>query len=161
MDNLKEILMKIKGLKQVKKDYGISHLIEKYWGEVFGKISGDLKFSYFREGIVYVEVLNPMWKTEIAFYKKRILTNFSNFIGKNKVKDVRMTMITNKKKEQVKKERTPIPENLKDRIIQSVKQKQKAGFSVCQKCHKVLVSHKKVCTFCSQDQTVQYNLLQS
>ena len=54
-----------------------------------------------------------MWKTEINYYKDTILDHFSTYIGKKKVKELRIVMGSKKDKTQVKKDTLNLPQTWK------------------------------------------------
>jgi len=82
-------------LEKVLKGYNITGNIESYkifhlWPEIVGeKTAGHTKPSSIRENILYVEVDDPLWLTQLRYMKIDIMEKVDRRIKKGALKDIR------------------------------------------------------------------------
>lgn len=148
---LNSILGKDSSLSKLMAHQDQDALLSQHWHEIFGALAKDVQYSFLREGVIHLEVQNPMWVNEIAFYKPHILEKANSFLGKKKA--VRDLKIHTKPKGSVKKvtqasvviEQPPL--TLEETIRLDNLNKQKQGMVLCLECQKVYVK-SGLCLFC-------------
>ena len=86
-DSVSKILSK-KGKIPYLKEAEITHLLTKQiqenWEKIFGKLSTQVSFSHIYKGILVVETENPMWASELSFYKKDLLIKTNALLKKDR-----------------------------------------------------------------------------
>lgn len=151
LDDLSKLLTKDKkniAIKEAELSYVLAKIIQKNWDNIFGKLGNQVNFSHIYNGILVVETSNPLWVTELSFYKKDLLKKINGFTKKNKVYDIRIKLATLQKNDS-KIEYIPEkkPETLEEKIIEENKRKKAMGYWQCEGC---LVWWEKgdPCVFC-------------
>ncbi|MFC1771016.1 DciA family protein [Candidatus Margulisiibacteriota bacterium] len=154
MDKIYNILKKNKKFKTIDYELYVTRKIKDNWEKYFGKLAKDLEFSFYRNGILQIEVINYMWVSEINYYKKKILQSINDSFGKkNIVRDIWITKKTTVSKNKAKKS---IDRDLsfEDKIALENKRKKKCGYTLCEICKNIL-TNGKICIFCKNSNNSQ------
>lgn len=125
--------------------------LRKNWGVLFGQLAQDVAYGFFKDGVIHLEVSNPLWVNEIAFYKPHILEKANGLLGKKIVKDLKIRTQLFKKIDPEIKQPQPQPKSLEERIKLSVEEKIKKGWVLCSGCQKMYVK-TGLCLFCLSEQ---------
>ena len=149
-NNVSSILTK-KGktpyLKDAELTYQVSKKIQENWEKIFGKLANQVVFSHLYNGIIVVETDNPMWASELTFYKKELVKKTNDLIKKSKIYDIRIHVA--KKKDE--KNTIIIPDtklSLEEKIKEENKRKKEQNFIQCPTCQ-TWWEKNKICLFCS------------
>ena len=147
---LNSILGKESNLSKLMAHQDQDAILCQHWDDIFGALSKDVQYSFLRDGVIHLEVQNPMWVNEIAFYKPHILEKANSFLGKKKaVKDLKIH--TTKRGTIKKATQIPVIEQptltLEETIRLDNLNKQKQGLVLCLDCQKVYVK-SGLCIFC-------------
>lgn len=135
-------------LKQAESAYKLSKIIQINWDVIFGKLADQVQFSHVYNGILVVYVRNPLWVTELSFYKKELLVKINKLTKKLKVYDVRIKLDTDKPKiEKPLTESVKYAETLEEKIILENRRKKTLGYWQCPTCH-MWYDSEKPCVFC-------------
>ena len=137
---------KIPYLKIAEETYKLTKQIQENWEKIFGKLSTQVTFSHLYNGILVIETENPMWATEITFYKNDLIKKTNALLKKAKIYDIRIHLAGKKvEKKQLKTiEKT---DNLEEKIKEANKQKSENNFKKCPTCH-TWWEDGKPCIFC-------------
>ena len=82
-----EAFLKKRGLKD---DADIQSVIHE-WPQLMGRsIANHTEKMWFREGIFYIRMTNPTWRTELAMARSKIADLLNRQIGRNLVQEVRI-----------------------------------------------------------------------
>ncbi len=145
MDNIKDILGKYRFLDTLKESLAIEKILQESWGDLFGDLSKDIYFNFFKKGIVYAESTNPLWVKEIDFFKPMLLQKMNDLLKRKKIKDIRVYATASKKIPET--EEVFSPKNLKEAIVWANQCKKTKGYTLCTTCQHVLTL-KHPCVFC-------------
>ncbi len=75
----------IYGMNQAKEE----HQALRVWNHIVGDtIAKMTEVEKFVQGVLFVHVMNPSWRTELSFRKKNIISRLNKALGKNLVKDI-------------------------------------------------------------------------
>jgi len=149
--DLYSILKKEKSLKKIITDVESTKLIQKHWDNIFGNLAKNLSLGYFKNGILLVEADNPVWVTEINYFKGNLLEKIQIFLGQyKKIKDLKVAF--KKKEKTIKNENkdTKMPLqilNFEEAIQRENKEKRNKGYKLCPTCNNVFVTLGE-CLFC-------------
>lgn len=149
-DDVSNILSKNKKipfLKEAKETHSISKFLQKNWNEIFGKLATDITFSHVYRNILVVETTNPLWISEIKFYKIQIQKKIKDLNKKIKIYDIRI-YLKGKVPEQSKQDQTVKGKTLEEKIKLENKRRQENNFHQCPTC-KMWWEPDKVCLFCT------------
>tara|TARA_B110000438_G_C15693743_1_gene597956 strand:+ start:432 stop:917 length:486 start_codon:yes stop_codon:yes gene_type:complete len=143
-------------VKQVMKTVQINQMLNKKWEFIFGKLAQDLSLLFYKQNIIYLGCNNPLWVTEIDYYKLEIIKKMNYVLNKKTtVKGLKIRYIQNKT---VKKKEPTLPPSLMSKsLIEKIKEKEKSHLKknqkLCFKCQKVYIPNTKIkCTFCDNDE---------
>lgn len=96
MDKLFNILGRESGLKAVLCEVNTGNTIRENWEMVFGDLASEIGFSMVKKDVLYADVKNPLWVTELRFYKGTILGKLNAlFSGKETIRDIVVRTATN------------------------------------------------------------------
>ena len=138
---------KTPNLKDAELTYELSKKIQENWEKIFGKLANQVVFSHLYNGIIVVETENPMWASELTFYKKDLVKKTNDLIKKAKIYDIRIHVA--KKKESKNQPIVPtIKLTLEEKIKAENKRKKEQKFDQCPTCH-TWWEKNKICLFCS------------
>ena len=119
-----------------------------------GKFSHEIQFGFIRDQVLYLDVLNYMWVTEIDYYKQHILDKCNQILGKKRIKNLKIRradkqqLLSQKKEKEAQTQIKYTQQNFSDAIKNDIQEKQKKGFVLCSKCQKVY-TQDKLCFFCA------------
>ena len=142
-------------VKQVMKTVQINQILNKNWEFIFGKLGQDLSLLFYKQNTIYLGCNNPLWVTEIDYYKLEIIQKMNQVLNKKTtVKGLKIRYIQNKPIP--KKGATLSPSGVKKSLIEKIKEKEKSHLKknqkLCFKCQKVYISNTKIkCTFCDNE----------
>lgn len=152
MPRLYDLFSSQKGMKPYISGKKISDIIEARFNDIFGKLSDDIHFAYFRDGILYLETANYAWVNEIEFFKSTILEKIAAYTRrKHAVKDLKIKYSADTAPKEDKKNSKP--ENpmknmtLEQRIHFENERKRKMGWTLCTTCGEIYTPDN-LCTFC-------------
>jgi len=80
---------------QLFKDLGIDKAIQQNmavsrWSEIVGdRISQISKAEKIEQGVLYVQVNSPVWRSELVFMKSNLINSMNEALAKNVVKDIK------------------------------------------------------------------------
>lgn len=160
--DLYSILKKEKSLKKIITNLESTQIIYKHWDDIFGNLSKNLTLGYFKNGILSIEADNPVWVTEIDYFKPDLLTKIQVYLGKyKKILDIKISFkkrtesskgIQNENK---KEKKEPSIQNLSfEKAIQNENnEKKRQGYQLCKVCQSVLVPSGE-CVFCKNKTTL-------
>ncbi len=148
MYRLKTVLNQGSLFKKVWAHHESEKKLVENWEEILGKLALEVRFGFIKEGVLHVEVNNPMWVTEIDYYKKHILDKVNSILGKKIIKELKIKKELKKSKEIPVQKVEKSNEDLETLIRKDIESKRKKGWILCSKCEKVY-TNKGLCTFCS------------
>lgn len=148
MFKLTDILNKqqLKQLKCVENETKSVIKIKENWEKIFGKLAQDLSFDMIKDKTLYINAKNPVWASEIDYYKDMLLNKINAEIKPKKMKDINIIF---------KKHIPPTKKNLKittnktleEKIKDENKRKEKEGYKRCENCF-VWIKPDQCCIFC-------------
>jgi predicted nucleic acid-binding Zn ribbon protein len=80
---------------QLFRDLGIDKAIQQNmavsrWSEIVGdRISQISKAEKIEQGVLYVQVNSPVWRSELVFMKSNLINSINEALAKNVVKDIK------------------------------------------------------------------------
>jgi predicted nucleic acid-binding Zn ribbon protein len=96
MDNRKKLKKASLFMEEILKKYGIFDKIKEndiyvVWEDEVGKeIAKHAKPAFFKEGVLFVNVDNSAWFTELKFLKDKIIKKLNKRLGIDKIKDINL-----------------------------------------------------------------------
>jgi hypothetical protein len=138
---------KIKALDEVTASKHVQDILVEKWSSIFGKLSIHLSFYQYRKGLLTIESDNPMWVSEIDFYKTDILEKINTLIPKKSVYNLKI--LFNKKKKSINKKKilTKTDMSLESAIRLKNNEKIAEGNQLCTKCGK-MYTKESLCIYC-------------
>ena len=147
MDTIKRLLSEIKPVKSVVHSYAAQRSMIENWEFIFGTLASEVKLDYLRDGILSVTTRNPIWQTELMYFKPMILGNVRKFVKGANITDIRVTFETDVPVP-VKKVRLESPTQPLDELIRKdIAAKKAAGMALCDRCKSVYTADDR-CVFC-------------
>jgi len=141
----------VSNLKNAELTYALTKKIKENWVNIFGKLAEQIIFSHLYNGIMVVETENPMWTSELTFYKKDLVKKTNDLIKglskKTKIYDIRIHTVVKKIAED-KPEPLPKHLSLEEKIKAENKRKKEKNYEQCPTCH-TWWEKEKPCIFCS------------
>ena len=89
-DILEKKIPKAKGVNHVMSTMGDEKIILSQWEAVFGQLSTQLVFGAFIDGVLFIQVKNPMWVTEFPALKDSFIKKLSEAVSPIKIKDIQL-----------------------------------------------------------------------
>ena len=90
VDILNKKLPKAKGLTRVLSSMESEKKIMSQWTAVFDHLAKELVFGAFIDGVVFVQVKNPMWVTEFPALKDDFRKKLEAAVSPIKIKDIQL-----------------------------------------------------------------------
>ncbi|MCX8023227.1 MAG: DUF721 domain-containing protein [Syntrophorhabdaceae bacterium] len=84
-----------KALETVLKEYNLKEDLNIYrvfyhWSEIVGEKIGDhTKPNRIKNGILYIEVDDPLWLTQLKYMKEEMVEKFEKMVEKGSLKDIK------------------------------------------------------------------------
>lgn len=135
-------------MRRYRKDKLYADSIKQVWSEIFGKLAVDLKFGMYRNKVLYLEVLNPIWSTELTHYKADIMAKIDKAVGKKGlVTDIKVRTVppVMTRETDSKTGYGDIP--FVDKIKAENEKRKRDGAVLCTQCGATYTTDS-VCTFC-------------
>lgn len=140
------ICRKNKSLKRLR-----HHLsLQDTWDFAFGQLAKDITLRYVRDNTIFVSVDNPIWKTELEFYKFDILDRINQHEKKgDRFSDIRVIVDSEVRAEpeSLNTEKLPAGLSFLDKIKYENNRKKKLGYPLCKKCG-LIRSESGCCEIC-------------
>jgi hypothetical protein len=146
MAQLSDILGQLKGVAKVSKNKSIERKINDQWGIVAGKMAMQLKVDFYKDGILYLLVDNPVWSSEIEFIKPLLIQRLIQYVGTGVVKEIKVTFQPAGSESSVTVDPS-IKHSLDEWVVLENKRKLDQGMVLCNRCETVY-THDGVCVFC-------------
>lgn len=135
-------------LRSVQSHALINKKIRVSWGEIMGNLSEEIVFCYIKDATMMIAAKNPIWVTEIEFFKKEILKNIEAFTGYKKVTNIGFLQYQDEKNRKDAKEKKRSAVSFEQKIKNENSRKRKLNYVECAGCQ-TLWEKEKVCLFCS------------
>jgi hypothetical protein len=135
-------------LRSVQSHALINKKIRVSWGDIMGKLSQEIIFCYVKDATMMVAAKNPIWVTEIEFFKKEILKNIHAFTGYKKVTNIGFLHYQDEKNRKEAKEKKRSAVSFEQKIKNENSRKRQLNYVECSGCQ-TLWEQGKVCLFCS------------
>jgi len=148
---LNQILSANKILKNLSKDQEFFLDILQRKTYIFGKLEKDLSLEYFREGCLHLSTSNPIWNSELQFFKKELLKKVNENQPKPLCKDIKITVELKKTKAKQFSKPKKFAKTLEDLVKQDILEKKEKGYVLCQSCGKMYVLQGTNCVFCESE----------
>lgn len=161
MDDLSRILGQNKRFSRLLSDKSLDQHFRREWTSLLGELSKELRFMYFRKGVVWMAAENYMWVNEVGFYQDQILGTLNAFLGKvassKKVKGIRVRHERPEDVQEKKKVASSRPRrDFLTVIRENVDRRQAAGETLCRRCH-LVYTPAVICSFCKVGHTQPTN----
>jgi hypothetical protein len=149
MDKLFTVLQKkSKGLQEVISSNHIQDILIKKWSHIFGKLAQHLSFFQYRKGVLTIRSDNPMWVSEIDFYKTDLLEKINSHIPKRPIYNLKIVFYNNKKEIIVKNKLSKNKDQSLEALIRFKNTNRLAeGKQLCTKCGK-MYTKESLCVYC-------------
>ena len=146
MDKMAHVLGEIKSIKAVAQARRVHDALRRNWVQIFGKLADEIELDFFRDSVVVVSTKNPMWQTELAYFKPMILENIRRVVGLS-VTDIRIVsgvFETNKSKRIIPTQLKTLEEMVRNENLA----KRASGMKLCNVCDAVYTFGDR-CIFCA------------
>ncbi|MBT5855966.1 DUF721 domain-containing protein [bacterium] len=158
MDNVFKVLAKRRGFGDFVKTIQSSQHIKLVWKDVFKSLSNELHFGYFKSGTLGIIVKNPVWVTEIDYYRAEFITKLNKlaFKGKKIVYTIKIGVDSefefeiqnNNNSVDSTVNNNKIPLNFEDKINYMATKRRDNGEILCTTCEVVWTQSGGQCIFC-------------
>ena len=146
MAHLNYILGQIKGIAKVSKNKAIERKINDQWDVIAGQMGSQLTVDFYRDGILFLIVDNPVWRSEIEFIKPILFNQLIQFVGGGIVKEIKVNFVVAAETAIV----SEIPlesRSLQDVVTMTNRQRIADGMRLCSLCGSVY-THGEIGVFC-------------
>ncbi len=146
MEKIDGLLGDIKGMSRFFSERRAEKRIRLVWPEVAGQLADQLAIGYFREGVLYLSSINPIWKAEVEFISDHLLKKLGKLVGSAIVKKIQVVdeLIEVKR---VEKGPSNAGLSLEQLVKYENEKRRRDGMSLCLRCEAVY-SHESECLFC-------------
>jgi len=92
MRKLNDILCDNKGIQKLLKSQDIVGDLKSNWDAVFGGLSEQLRFGFYKNQILTLYCDNPAWVTEIGHYEPEFIQKINQLIKRSVVKKIKIKL---------------------------------------------------------------------
>ena len=125
-------------------------VISNHWGDIVNDLVCHIKPVNIYKNQLVIECSNPMWMSEIDYFKETIINKihkiFKNKNIKIELESIKPVYHANKVSI-LSKPNKNFPQPFEDRIVWNINNKKETGAILCENCNKIW-DNQKICRLC-------------
>ncbi len=126
--------------------------LSENWTQIVGKLAPQIRLEFIRGKVLVIATENPLWMSEIRYYKADILTKINTLLTpltgqKQTLTDLRVMIEPPSPTLPTQSPPRPTPKTLQEAIQWENQDRKNRGERLCSRCHTVYTA-SSICVFC-------------